>query len=108
MAPKRNARDVTPTPAAAPTTVAPKPSKSTSKTSGGAQSWDRVIVNVYNYYQSHTPQRTKLIDVFMAFLVLTGGVQFLYCIMGGNYVRCGRNRASTEFVQWRLTRRHSL
>ncbi|KAL2756827.1 hypothetical protein ACRALDRAFT_2086713, partial [Sodiomyces alcalophilus JCM 7366] len=64
---------------------ASKPSKATSKVSAGAQTWDRVIVNVYDYYQKQTPQRTKLIDVFMAFLVLTGGVQFLYCILGGNY-----------------------
>ena len=33
-----------------------------------------------------TPQRVKLIDVFMAFLVLVGGLQFLYCVIGGNYV----------------------
>lgn len=24
----------------------------------------------------------------MAFLVLVGGVQFLYCVVAGNYVRC--------------------
>ena len=33
-----------------------------------------------------TPQRIKLIDVFMAFLVVVGGVQFLYCVLAGNYV----------------------
>ena len=35
-----------------------------------------------------TPQRTKLIDVFMTFLVLVGGLQFLYCVLAGNYVGC--------------------
>lgn len=33
-----------------------------------------------------TPQRTKLIDVFMAFLVVVGVLQFVYCILVGNYV----------------------
>lgn len=28
----------------------------------------------------------KLIDVFMAFLVVVGGVQFVYCVLAGNYV----------------------
>ncbi|ROT39779.1 defender against cell death 1 protein [Sodiomyces alkalinus F11] len=84
MAPKRIAREGTPTAATAPA-VASTPSKITVKPSSGAQSWDQVIMSVYNYYQSQTPQRTKLIDVFMAFLVLAGGVQFLYCILGGNY-----------------------
>ncbi len=31
-------------------------------------------------------QRTKLTDAFMAFLVVVGGVQFLYCLVVGNYV----------------------
>ena len=35
---------------------------------------------------SNTPQRIKLIDVFMAFLVVVGGVQFVYCVLAGNYV----------------------
>ena len=29
----------------------------------------------------------KLIDAFMAFLVVVGGVQFVYCVLVGNYVR---------------------
>lgn len=27
----------------------------------------------------------KLIDVFMAFLVVVGGLQFVYCVLVGNY-----------------------
>jgi len=27
----------------------------------------------------------KLIDAFMAFLVVVGGLQFVYCVIGGNY-----------------------
>lgn len=33
-----------------------------------------------------TPQRTKLIDVFMSFLVVVGVLQFVYCVIAGNYV----------------------
>lgn len=33
-----------------------------------------------------TPQRVKLIDAFMAFLVVVGGLQFVYCVVVGNYV----------------------
>ncbi|KAI1093590.1 oligosaccharyl transferase [Rostrohypoxylon terebratum] len=41
--------------------------------------------NSINYYLENTPQRTKLIDVFMAFLVVVGGLQFAYCVLAGNY-----------------------
>jgi len=30
----------------------------------------------------------KLIDAFMAFLVVVGGLQFVYCVVAGSYVRC--------------------
>ena len=33
-----------------------------------------------------TPQRTKLVDVFLVFLAAVGALQFLYCILAGNYV----------------------
>lgn len=36
---------------------------------------------------SRTPQRVKLLDAFMAFLVAVGVLQFAYCVVGGNYVR---------------------
>lgn len=39
------------------------------------------------HYHKTTPQRTKLIDAFMAFLVIVGGLQFAYCVLAGNYVR---------------------
>jgi oligosaccharyltransferase complex subunit epsilon len=51
----------------------------------GAANWDQVLQNVYTYYMKETPQRTKLIDVFLAFLAVVGGLQFLYCILAGNY-----------------------
>lgn len=33
-----------------------------------------------------TPQRVKLMDTFMGFLALVGALQFLYAVLGGNYV----------------------
>lgn len=41
---------------------------------------------MWRNYNSTTPQRVKLIDAFMAFLVLVGVLQFVYCVLVGNYV----------------------
>ena len=91
MAPKKNRdRPLTPTPAlaahqdAAPA-AAPLAAKS-SATKSGRANWDDVLLNIYQYYMKETPQRTKLIDAFLLFLVAAGGLQFLYCILAGNYV----------------------
>jgi oligosaccharyltransferase complex subunit epsilon len=54
---------------------------------GSIQSWDKIVNNVLTHYLDTTPQRTKLLDAFMAFLVAVGALQFLYCILAGNYVR---------------------
>ncbi|GAW16045.1 hypothetical protein ANO14919_054670 [Xylariales sp. No.14919] len=70
MAPKK--------PAAAATTSA-----STSSSSSGQI--DKIALNIVQHYQKTTPQRTKLIDTFMAFLVIVGGLQFAYCVLAGNY-----------------------
>jgi hypothetical protein len=59
----------------------PKSAKATAN-----NGWDQVFRNVYDYYMKETPQRTKLIDVFLVFLVAVGALQFLYCILAGNYV----------------------
>ncbi|KAK3355859.1 DAD family-domain-containing protein [Neurospora tetraspora] len=61
--------------------------KSSGSSSSGAQgqAWNKVFSNLLTHYQDTTPQRTKLIDAFMAFLVVVGGLQFLYCVLAGNY-----------------------
>lgn len=41
--------------------------------------------SVWRNYVNKTDQRTKLLDVFMVFLVAVGALQFLYCIIGGNF-----------------------
>ncbi|KAG8428383.1 Dolichyl-diphosphooligosaccharide-protein glycosyltransferase subunit dad1 [Metarhizium acridum] len=61
----------------------PLPAKTTPK--GGRANWDEVLLNIYQYYMKETPQRTKLIDVFLLFLIAVGGLQFVYCVLAGNY-----------------------
>ncbi|KAK3185347.1 oligosaccharyltransferase complex subunit epsilon [Lecanicillium sp. MT-2017a] len=86
MAPKKNAREATPA-AAATTTASPAASTSakSSAAKGGAANWDVVIEKIYNHYIKETPQRTKLIDAFLFFLVVVGALQFAYCVLAGNY-----------------------
>ncbi|GAB7343500.1 hypothetical protein MBLNU457_1513t1 [Dothideomycetes sp. NU457] len=52
------------------------------KNSNDAQA---ILQGIWNRYVADTPQRTKLIDAFMGFLVVVGGLQFLYCVIAGNY-----------------------
>jgi DAD family len=58
-------------------------SSSTTRHSTDAQA---IVQNVWGNYVDKTPQRVKLIDAFMAFLVVVGGLQFVYCVIAGNYV----------------------
>jgi oligosaccharyltransferase complex subunit epsilon len=89
MAPKRNARE--PTPSSTTTTqasagsVSSIPSKASYKSSSN-QSPQKIALGIWQNYLDTTPQRTKLIDVFMAFLVVVGVLQFVYCVIAGNYV----------------------
>ncbi|KAK1776582.1 oligosaccharyl transferase [Copromyces sp. CBS 386.78] len=77
-----------------PTTTTTTTTSTSSKSSGASksidkgaqgQAWNKVFSNLLTHYQDTTPQRTKLIDAFMAFLVVVGGLQFLYCVLAGNY-----------------------
>ncbi|KAK4239837.1 defender against death DAD protein [Achaetomium macrosporum] len=81
-----------PSPAATATPSSPSspaavPKSAIAKTThaGSIQSWDKIVNNVLTHYLDTTPQRTKLLDAFMAFLVAVGALQFLYCILAGNY-----------------------
>ncbi|KAM0329813.1 hypothetical protein ACHAQA_003977 [Verticillium albo-atrum] len=95
MAPKKSAQ--APPPAvvapAGPTAAAaipgtmtsqPKATKASAASSNNAD-WTQAFNQLLNHYQTQTPQRTKLIDVFLAFLVVLGGVQFVYCVLGGGF-----------------------
>lgn len=76
---------------AVPTKSPSKPnssSKSSSSKDSGKKTQDigHITGSIVNRYVDETPQRVKIIDAFMGFLVLLGGVQFLYVVVVGNYV----------------------
>ncbi|KIY01128.1 uncharacterized protein Z520_02680 [Fonsecaea multimorphosa CBS 102226] len=56
-----------------------------SSTLSPRSSPQEIIIHVWNKYLQDTPSRTMLLDVFMAWLVVVGGLQFLYCVLAGNY-----------------------
>lgn len=95
MAPKKNAAAAAaiapPTTQSTPTTtttitIPSAPVKTSSKPSSQNQSPQQIAIGIWQNYLDKTPQRTKLIDVFMSFLVVVGVLQFVYCILAGNYV----------------------
>lgn len=93
MAPKRNAAAVpkiSQTTAERPITTVPQATVATkiSKKNNQSLNAGEVLNSIWQKYVDETPQRTKLIDVFMAFLVVVGVLQFVYCVIVGNYV-CG-------------------
>src|ERR1700709_218469 len=95
MAPKRNVRDSTPSSTAATAqssgTSTPIQAPIKPKQSSNLAPQD-IALGVWQDYLENTPQRTKLIDVFMLFLVVVGGLQFAYCLISGNYVCRINNR----------------
>ena len=84
------------TPAAAPasghaashTTSAASTSarSSTSSKQLNASTAQDIVRGVWDKYVQKTPQRVKLLDCFMAFLVAVGVLQFVYCAIAGNFV----------------------
>ncbi|TGO30320.1 hypothetical protein BPAE_0006g00600 [Botrytis paeoniae] len=92
MAPKKNAAaaaaiasPTTQTTTTTTTIPSSTPIKIPSKSSSQNQSPQQVAIGIWQNYIDKTPQRTKLIDVFMSFLVVVGVLQFVYCILAGNY-----------------------
>ncbi|KAJ5860995.1 uncharacterized protein N7529_008305 [Penicillium soppii] len=87
MAPKRHAASTTSaaTSTSTPTSPTPKPLSSGPTTLKTNASATEIAQHVWQQYASTTPQRTLLLDAFMAFLVLVGGLQFVYCVLAGNY-----------------------
>ncbi|KAF7923553.1 hypothetical protein BELL_0005g00040 [Botrytis elliptica] len=92
MAPKKNAAaaaaiapPTTQTTTTTTTIPSSTPIKIPSKSSSQNQSPQQVAIGIWQNYLDKTPQRTKLIDVFMSFLVVVGVLQFVYCILAGNY-----------------------
>ncbi|KEF54010.1 oligosaccharyl transferase complex subunit OST4 [Exophiala aquamarina CBS 119918] len=65
----------------APPAAKPAPQSTLSPRSSPQE----IIIHVWNRYVQDTPSRTILLDVFMAWLVVVGVLQFLYCVLAGNY-----------------------
>ncbi|SLM40108.1 defender against death dad protein [Lasallia pustulata] len=84
MAPKRNPSSQ-PTSAPARSAQSFKTTTSTSSPSKSTHSAQDILLGAWDNYLQRTPQRVKLMDVFMAFLVVVGGLQFAYCVVAGNY-----------------------
>ena len=55
--------------------------------SGSGSVVEQSVRDIAAHYQKTTPQRTKLLDAFMAFLVAVGALQVAYCLLVGNFVR---------------------
>lgn len=107
MAPKKNI-STTPSPSAVPTSAAKptagvtsasgqptravnKPSSTTTGSSSSgqvrnAQDLQNIGLGVWNKYVDQTPQRVKLLDAFLIFLMAVGVLQFVYCVIAGNFV----------------------
>ncbi|KAK5109812.1 hypothetical protein LTR62_006545 [Meristemomyces frigidus] len=59
--------------------------KTSSARSSNPQDARQILEGVWNGYVDKTAQRTKLLDVFLAFLIVVGVLQFVYCVIAGNY-----------------------
>ncbi|KAI9891022.1 MAG: oligosaccharyltransferase complex subunit epsilon [Vezdaea aestivalis] len=70
-------------PSSTQTTVSKPTSSSSSKTSSNDPS--AILQSLWDAYTTKTPQRIKLLDTFLVFLVASGAIQFVYCVLAGNY-----------------------
>ncbi|KAI4223296.1 MAG: hypothetical protein L6R36_005532 [Xanthoria steineri] len=75
----------TSTPNPQPSKTALTSSSSSSSTQSSSNNPQIILQQLWTSYQRRTPQRVKLIDVFMGFLVVVGVLQFAYCVLVGNY-----------------------
>ena len=93
-------------PAAQPTSSSNTTTSSSSSTPSlkNAQDAQQIAIGVWNNYVDKTPQRTKLMDTFMLFLMAVGILQFVYCVIAGNYVRLKPIYAFYRSEVKRLTR----
>ncbi|KAJ4008808.1 oligosaccharyltransferase complex subunit epsilon [Fusarium irregulare] len=114
MAAKKNARDTTAATAAtsqaSTSTTAPiplvaeqtKPVVPKKSDARAHVQWDQVPRTVWNHYVKETPQRIKLVDMFLVYLVIIGAIQFFNCAITGtfpfNAFLSGFSATVTQFV----------
>ncbi|RYN64621.1 hypothetical protein AA0118_g3865 [Alternaria tenuissima] len=82
MAPKQ--RTTASADAPSTTTSAPAPVRSTKAKANNTDA-AAIAQGIWDKYVFKTPQRTKLLDTFLAFLVIVGALQFLYVVLVGNF-----------------------
>ncbi|CAE6509923.1 unnamed protein product [Rhizoctonia solani] len=51
----------------------------------GTVSTSNAVQQLLKAYQNDTPERLKLIDAFLVFIMISGIIQFLYCVLVTNY-----------------------
>merc|ERR1712018_187244 len=44
-----------------------------------------VVKKFYDEYMSSTPQKLKMVDAYLTYIVLTGVIQFVYCCLVGTF-----------------------
>ena len=44
-----------------------------------------VLRRLYDDYSMKTPKKLKLVDVYLAYIMATGIIQFLYCLLVGTF-----------------------
>lgn len=60
-------------------------SKSSSKSSPTSSETSVAVSTLWKSYIDQTPDRLKFIDAFLAFIVLSGVLQFAYCVLVTNF-----------------------
>jgi oligosaccharyltransferase complex subunit epsilon len=94
MPPKQ--RTNAPSAAAHTSTPTKAPGNGASK-STNPQDASQILQSIWSKYLQQTPQRTKLLDAFMAFLIVVGVLQFVYCVIAGNFVRLSSSPSILPF-----------
>jgi oligosaccharyltransferase complex subunit epsilon len=64
-------------------TVAASTPKSASQETSPAAS--NALLTLWNAYQKQTSARLKLIDSYLVFIMLSGIIQFVYCVLVTNF-----------------------
>ncbi|KAG2148050.1 DAD/Ost2 [Suillus clintonianus] len=59
--------------------------KSSSKPSSASSETSVAVSTLWKSYLDQTPDRLKFIDAFLAFIVLSGVLQFVYCVLVTNF-----------------------
>ena len=63
----------------------PAPKTASTEKTSAASSGQSPLLSLWNAYYETTSTRLKTIDAFLVFLMLSGIIQFLYCILVTNF-----------------------